>query len=121
MAKKRAQRKPARSSKTKKAAVKAAPSPEVEVRQVRRLIEHDQDQRNPFEHGVYLHNNVFVISSIIGFVISAFWVYPMSKPWGFAFGLLCVIMFISSVISMTFAPIGVPDDDLHIDPRRKKG
>lgn len=46
----------------------------------------------------------FMLTSMVGFLISVFFVYGMSKSWGFTFGLFFVIMFISSLISMTYAP-----------------
>jgi len=50
----------------------------------------------------------YMITSIVGFLISAFWVLPKSAKWGFAFLLFFALMFIASMISMTYAPIDVP-------------
>jgi len=47
----------------------------------------------------------FMITAIVGFFISVYYVMSLSKTWGFAFALFFVTMFIASLISMTFAPI----------------
>jgi hypothetical protein len=46
----------------------------------------------------------FMITSIVGFLISSYYVYDLSARWGFTFGLFFVLMFISSLISMTYGP-----------------
>lgn len=64
----------------------------------------------------------FMLVSIIGFFVSAFYVYQyLSKSWGFTFVLFFVIMFISSVISMTKADTS-PDsiDSLAIKTLKSK-
>ena len=45
-----------------------------------------------------------MLTSIIGFLISAFYILPSSKTWGFTFVLFFTLMFIASLISMTYAP-----------------
>jgi len=45
----------------------------------------------------------FMLTSIIGFLISVFFVWKFSMPWGFTFALFFGIMFIASFISMTKA------------------
>jgi hypothetical protein len=46
----------------------------------------------------------WMIASIIGFFVSLLQIYPyISRKWGAAFMLLCIIIFISSVISMSNA------------------
>tara|TARA_Y100000310_G_C20692033_1_gene822937 strand:- start:2375 stop:2599 length:225 start_codon:yes stop_codon:yes gene_type:complete len=47
----------------------------------------------------------FMITSIIGFLLSAFWIYDISKAWGFAFCFVFTLMFVASLISMTYAPV----------------
>ncbi len=59
----------------------------------------------------------FMIISIVGFIISAVWVYRRSPTWGFAFCLVFVMMFIASMISMTYAPVG---EELQVDEKRKR-
>mgnify|MGYP001589164191 CR=1 FL=1 len=46
----------------------------------------------------------YMITSIVGFLVSAFYILPNSKTWGFTFVLFFTLMFIASLISMTYAP-----------------
>ena len=46
----------------------------------------------------------YMITSIVGFLISAFYVYPGSAKWGFTLVLFFTLMFIAAMISMTYAP-----------------
>lgn len=43
----------------------------------------------------------FMLSSILGFLVSVFFVMKISSTWGFTFALVFVIMFISSVVTMS--------------------
>ncbi|MBN1792489.1 hypothetical protein JW826_02285 [Candidatus Woesearchaeota archaeon] len=43
----------------------------------------------------------FMLTSIIGFMVSVLFVMKMSVNWGFTFALFFVIMFISAIISMS--------------------
>jgi len=45
-------------------------------------------------------NTTFFLISIIGFLISIFFIPQFSQTWAFAFALLFFIMFIASIISM---------------------
>jgi len=45
----------------------------------------------------------FMLTSIIGFLISVFFIWDISIPWGFTFALFFGIMFVASIISMTKA------------------
>jgi len=47
----------------------------------------------------------FMLTAIIGFTISAFWVYPRDLNWGFTFLLFFTLMFVASVISTTHASV----------------
>ncbi|KYK25211.1 hypothetical protein AYK26_06350 [Euryarchaeota archaeon SM23-78] len=47
------------------------------------------------------YSSAFMLSSILGFIISVFFVMDYSLSWGFTFALVFLIMFISSVISMS--------------------
>ena len=47
----------------------------------------------------------FMVTSIIGFFISMYVIYPRWADWGFALLLFFVIMFIASIISMSRTPI----------------
>jgi len=62
-------------------------------------------------------NSSFMVSSMLGILISLVWVYPNAPSWGAAFTLVFSIMFISSLISMTFAPA---DLELDMDKPKKK-
>ena len=50
-------------------------------------------------------NSAFMAMSIIGFLFSVIYVWTISMQWGFAFGVVFAVMFISAMISMTYAPI----------------
>ncbi len=43
----------------------------------------------------------FMLSTIIGFFISVFFVMSVSPTWGFTFALIFVIMFIASVVTLS--------------------
>ena len=49
----------------------------------------------------------YMASSILGFLISAIYVFPKSPSWGLAFCLVFVIMFLSAIKSMTYADPGI--------------
>ncbi|HJO02161.1 MAG: hypothetical protein QF655_03270 [Candidatus Woesearchaeota archaeon] len=46
----------------------------------------------------------YMITSIVGFLVSAYYVSDVSARWGFAFALFFVLMFVASLISMTYGP-----------------
>jgi hypothetical protein len=46
----------------------------------------------------------FMITAIIGFAISALWVLKASVAWGATFMIFFAIMFIASLVSMTYSP-----------------
>ncbi|MBN2142146.1 hypothetical protein JW711_02330 [Candidatus Woesearchaeota archaeon] len=45
--------------------------------------------------------STFMLTSIIGFLVSTMYIMKLSETWGFTFALLFVIMFISGVISLS--------------------
>ena len=47
----------------------------------------------------------FMLASIIGFLISALYVWKISKSFGFTFLIIFGVMFVASIISMSHAPI----------------
>jgi hypothetical protein len=47
----------------------------------------------------------FMIISILGFAISAVAIYDRFPTWGAAFCVVFALMFIASIVSMTYAPI----------------
>lgn len=53
----------------------------------------------------YPLSGTFLITAIIGFIISAYFIYDLSEAWGFTFCLFFVLMFIASMISLTKAAI----------------
>ena len=63
----------------------------------------------------------FMITSIVGFLVSAIWVLPRTPSYGFAFCLVFALMFIASIISMTYADV---DEILYLErtgkPRKTK-
>jgi len=50
-------------------------------------------------------NTAFFATSIIGFLISSIYIFPKSTPWGTAFSLIFILMFLASVISMRKAKL----------------
>ena len=50
----------------------------------------------------------YMITSIVGFLISAFYIAPASATWGFNFVLFFTLMFIAALISMTYSPSDWP-------------
>lgn len=46
----------------------------------------------------------FMLTSIIGFLVSLYFVMKLSSTWGFTFALFFGLMFVASIISMTHAP-----------------
>jgi formate hydrogenlyase subunit 3/multisubunit Na+/H+ antiporter MnhD subunit len=57
----------------------------------------------------------FMLTSIVGAMVSAIYVYPKSSSFGFAFFLFFVLMFIAALVSMTLAPI-----DAEFDVKKEK-
>ncbi len=63
----------------------------------------------------------FMLTSIVGFFIAAFFVLRISDTWGFLFMLFFMMMFVSSLISMTYAPESKDvDEDLKIYEHKNK-
>ena len=60
-------------------------------------------------------SNVYMMVTMLGFIISAWFIIPASKSWGFALSLTFLLMFIASVISMSKAPV---EAELQIDKKR---
>lgn len=55
-------------------------------------------------HAVPLKGS-FMVTAILGFFISYYYVYPVSINMGIACIIIFVLMFLASVVSMTKAPI----------------
>ncbi len=47
----------------------------------------------------------FMVTAMLGFLISAYYVFPQSFNLGIAFMLIFAAMFVASLISMTKAPV----------------
>jgi hypothetical protein len=69
----------------------------------------------------------FMLTSIVGFLISVFFLWKISLSWGFTFAVFFGIMFVASIISMTKADFTSDDMQqelaIHEKPaykRRKK-
>ena len=61
----------------------------------------------------------FMAVSIAGFIISALYIYKQlgNRTWGFTFMLFFALMFIASIISMTYSPT-MPE--LNKKPKKRK-
>jgi len=46
----------------------------------------------------------YMITSIVGFIISAVYVFPRNYTWGLTFTIFFTLMFVASMISMTYGP-----------------
>lgn len=58
----------------------------------------------------------FMLAAMLGFFISVFYVWDISKDWGFSFATLFAIFFIASVYNFTHA---LDEDDLAVhEPER---
>jgi hypothetical protein len=59
----------------------------------------------------------YMLASMLGFLISVMAIVPVSLQWGVTLAFIFALMFIASLISMTFAPI---EAELEIDYKQKK-
>ena len=46
----------------------------------------------------------YMITSMVGFIISALYVFPRSYTWGLTLTIFFTLMFVASLISMTYGP-----------------
>ncbi|MFW5866144.1 MAG: hypothetical protein ACOCU6_03565 [Nanoarchaeota archaeon] len=58
----------------------------------------------------------FFLTSIFGFLIAVMFIANYSLAWATIIGILCVVMFLASVISMTKAPV---EEELALDEHVK--
>jgi hypothetical protein len=49
----------------------------------------------------------FMLTSLVGLLLSVMWIYPQSASWGLGIGIIFAIMLVSSLISMTYGPTDV--------------
>lgn len=63
-------------------------------------------------------NSSFMLTAILGILISLVWVYPQAMSWGIAFTVVFALMLVASLLSMSY---GNPDLELKMDaPKPKK-
>ena len=65
----------------------------------------------------------YMITSIVGFIISALYVFPRSDNWGITFVIFFSLMFVASLISMTYGPeeaMLYVKQEIHFVSRMKK-
>jgi hypothetical protein len=69
-------------------------------------------------------NSTFMLTSILGFLTSVFFIptldsllFPNKIDYAFAFSLVFLLMFIASIISMTYSPY---EEHLYIDSKIRK-
>jgi len=58
----------------------------------------------------------YMITSIVGVIISAIYVFPRNNTWGFTFVIFFGMMFVASMISMTYGP---DEAMLHVGHKKK--
>ena len=58
----------------------------------------------------------YMITSMVGFIISSMYVYDVSNRWGITFAIFFSLMFVASMISMTYGP---DEAMLHVGQRKK--
>lgn len=47
----------------------------------------------------------FMLTALLGLVVSGIWVLPRSSDWGVAFLVFFTAMFVAALVSMTYAPV----------------
>jgi multisubunit Na+/H+ antiporter MnhE subunit len=62
----------------------------------------------------------YMLTSLVGGIISAFYVYPSSVQWGFTLLLFFFLMLVASFISMTYAPAKWPLENKKTKKKTKK-
>ncbi len=60
----------------------------------------------------------FLVTSMIGFLVSVLYIPKMSTTWAFTFGLVFTLMFVASMIAMVR---GTPDEQLLPRPKESGG
>ena len=58
----------------------------------------------------------FMVTSMVGFLISVVYISKFSVTWAFTFALVFILMFVASMISMVRAS---PDEQLYARPKSK--
>jgi len=62
----------------------------------------------------------YMITSIVGFLISSVYMFPRNATWGLTFSIFFALMFIASLISMTYGPDEAMLHAGHMVERKKK-
>ena len=62
----------------------------------------------------------YMITSMVGFIVSSIYVFPRSQTWGFTFTIFFALMFVASIISMTYGPEEAMLHAGHERERKKK-
>ena len=70
------------------------------------------------EYNIAPLSGSFMLTALIGFLISIFYVYPRDATWGMTFLIFFVVMFVSAMISMTYAPA---TDHLTVPRGKRRG
>lgn len=78
------------------------------VSENRKFSGHRKSEGFSSEFNIAPLSGAFMITSIVGFLISALYILPGSNTWGFTFVLFFTLMFVASLISMTYAPSDWP-------------
>ncbi|MBU0758657.1 MAG: hypothetical protein KKF44_11415 [Nanoarchaeota archaeon] len=61
-------------------------------------------------------SGTYMLSAMIGFMVSIIYIFPRWPPWGLAFSLTFLAMFLASMKSMTYA-----DPEHFVTMEKKKG
>tara|TARA_Y100000310_G_C20579472_1_gene762225 strand:+ start:518 stop:781 length:264 start_codon:yes stop_codon:yes gene_type:complete len=61
-------------------------------------------KKAPKWHAVHLKGS-FMLMAIVGFLVTAYLIFPENTTWGMAFLLVFGAMFVASIISMTKEPL----------------
>jgi len=62
----------------------------------------------------------FMLTSIVGFLISTVYMFPRTPSWGFTFSVFFAAMLAASIISMTYGPEEAMLHVGHIKERKRK-
>lgn len=67
-------------------------------------------------------SSTFMLTSMLGFFVAVFYVWPLSVNWGFAFSMLFAFFFVASVYNFTHAPdedhLAVHEPERHLKHTR---
>lgn len=101
---KRSSKKTAKKSPKRKKARNSRKTSKVVARPAKRRSRKPQIKPSLKWHAAPLKGS-FMATAMLGFLISAYWVYPQSFQYGIAFMVVFAVMFLASMVSMTKAPL----------------